>query len=67
MRTDTGTIEWALFLRRLPTQPYRGGMTEEQARDWLDQWEAAGGWPESFYLARRVTGPWEFELGSVLP
>lgn len=64
MRTDTGSSEWAVFLRRLPAEPYRDGMTEVEARDFVDQWEATGGWTESFYVAKRVVGPWEFVDGA---
>lgn len=63
MRIDTGTFEWAIFLRRLPTQPFRGGMSERQVHDWLDEWEATGGWLQSFWVAKRVVGPWEFVEG----
>lgn len=63
MRIDTASFEWSVFLRRLPTEPYREGLTEQEAHDFLDEWTAGGGWGESFYLARRIVGPWEFVEG----
>lgn len=62
MRIDTGSYEWALFLARLPVQPYREGLTEGEVQEFLEGWEADGGSADSFIPARRVVGPWEFSL-----
>ena len=40
-------------------EPHRSGMGEEDARDWVRDFEADGGKPGAFIVVRRQIGAWE--------
>jgi len=38
---------------------YKGGMSEDQADDWIKEWEEGGGKKGAFVKIRRPIGEWE--------
>ena len=44
---------------------HRTGMTEDEAAEWVAEWNEDGGRPGVFHVIRRVLGPWETVSSSV--
>ena len=59
---DEDMYEWGIDQTSWPLEedgPHRDGMTEQEARSWIEQAEAGGIKPGSFTLIRRPIAQWE--------
>ena len=51
--------EWGVVFVRAPDAPHRAGMTEDEARKWVEEWEDTGLEPDAVAVIRRRCAPWE--------
>lgn len=63
MEDDEGAdFEWCVMHDRSPREPHRGPMSEQEARQWVQEWEEMGEGKARkgmFYVARRSVGRWQ--------
>jgi hypothetical protein len=52
-------VEFGIVYDRYPDELYRGPMTGDEAREWIEKVEADGFRPGAFVMVSRVIGPWE--------
>ncbi len=57
--TPEPTYEWGVVCARVPNEVHRDQMTEEQAREWVREFEDEGGKAGAFLVIRRPVGDWE--------
>lgn len=54
-------LEWGIVHKRTPEELHRGPMTEEQAREWVSEWDKEIGNPGLFLIVNREVSPWRLE------
>lgn len=51
--------EYGIFWKQIEANPHRDGLTEEEAREWVESWLDDGGAEDTFIIVKRALGPWE--------
>lgn len=50
--------EFGVMFDRYPGELHRGPMSEQEAVNWVREFEEDGGRPGAFFVAERKVGPW---------